>query len=245
MFRVRFDTSAVENFAKNAKGVELDVQKAINWYINKVYADLYKQHSRPYTYVTPPGARRKYVSSMTGSDRKNVRKVSGKLLTDLKNSKYGRKVGNNYEAGFNIRRGSYLSIHVGEPTDPPTKFLPGQKGQTYKGRILIPLKAALNADGRVKPVTAASIARMRIMPFHVASKVSSVDFSNEDTKKFNKFSLVIFKSSGRRLIPMYVLARKIEIPKRIFIGEKLLKYYDDLYDRLDYEIEKELNRLFK
>ena len=245
MFKVRFDTSAIEAFAKDAKGVELDVQRVVSWYINKVYSELYKQHSKPYTYVTPPGSRAKYVKNMSGSDRKNVRKISGKLLNDLKNSKYSRKNGNQYEAGFNIRPGSYLSIHVGEPNDPPTKLYPGQKGQTFKGKILIPLKGALNANGRVKPITASNIARMKILPFHVATKISSVDFSGEDTKKFHKFSLIIFKSSGRRLIPMYVLASKIEIPKRIFIGEKLLKYYDDLYDKLDQEIEKELNRIFK
>lgn len=243
MFKVTFDTREIESFAKGAKGVDLEVQKSINWYINKVYADLYKQHSRGYTYVTPPGARRKRVAEMSGSDRKNLRKRTGRLLADLKKAKYSRKAGDFWEAGFNIRPGSYLNVHVGERTDPPTRFLPSQKGPTFKGRILIPLRAALNANGTVKPITASNLAKMRIMPFHIAADSQRVDFSGEDKSKFKEYSLIIFKSSGRKLIPLYVLAKKIDIPKRVFLGEKMLKYYDDLYDRLDADIERELNKI--
>jgi hypothetical protein len=246
LFKVTFDTSSIEHFAKNAKGIELDVQKIINWYINKVYADLYKQHSSPYAYVTPPGARKKRVSEMSGRDRKNLRKRTGRLLADLKNAKFTRKTDSGtWESGFNIRRGSYLNLHVGERTDAPTKLLAGAAGPTFKGRILIPLKAALNPNGTVKPITASSLAKMKILPFHVASEMNRVDMGTEDPTKFHKFSLIIFKSSGRKLIPLYVLAKKIEIPKRVFIGEKMLQYYDDLYDKLDDEIEKQLNKLFK
>jgi hypothetical protein len=245
LFKVTFDTSAIESFAKSAKGIELDVQKIVNWYINKVYAELYKQHSTPYSYVTPPGARRKRVVEMSGRDRKNLRKRSGRLLGDLKNSKYAKKSGDTWEAGFEIRRGSYLNLHVGDKTDPPTKLIAGQAGPTFKGRILIPLRAALNSNGTVKPITASNLAKMKILPFNVAAKMSKVDLDGEDTSKFFKWSLIIFKSSGRKLIPLYVLAKKIEVPKRVFIGEKMLKYYDDLYDKLDEEIEKELNRKFK
>lgn len=245
MFKVTFDTREIEEFAKGAKGVELEVQKSINWYINKVYADLYKQHSTPYTYVTPPGAKRKMVSHMSGSDRKNLRKRTGKLLADLKRAKYGKKVGDTWEAGFSIRTGSYLSIHVGDRNDPPTKFVAGQKGPTFKGRILIPLRAALNSNGTVKPITASNLAKMRMLPFKVAIDSSKVDFTGEDTRKFHDYSLIIFKSTGRKLVPLYVLAKRIEIPKRVFVGEKMLKYYDDLYDRLDADIERELNKKFK
>lgn len=246
MFKVTFNTSAIEAFAKDAKGIELDAQKIVNWYINKVYAELYKQHSRSYTYTTPPGARRKYVNQMGGSDRKNLRRRSGRLLEALKNAKYTTRLGEgSYEAGFRIRPGTYLNIHVGEPDDAPVKLTPAQVGRTFKNRIVIPLRAGLNANGSMKPVTASAMAKMKILPFHVAADLSSVDFSGEDKSKFKEFSLILFKKSGRKLIPMYVLAKKIEIPKRMFIGEKMAQYHDDLYHKLDLEIDKQLNRLFK
>lgn len=231
MFSVRFDTRAAEQFAKETKKVDVDIQKAVNWYINQVYRDLARQHGRRYSYITPPG-----------SKRINVYKRTGKLLEDLKDSKYTTKRANEWEAGFRIRKGTYLyKFHVGERGDKET-FRAGDvpQNQRFAGKVLIPLRAGLNANGTIRPIQAHMNLRFRQFQFMKKS-----DFAGEDLSKFHEHSMIIYKISGRKRIPMYVLAKKFTVPKRIHIDEKMLKYYDDLYDRIDHMIEVELNKAYK
>lgn len=233
MFSVRFDTRPAEQFAKNTKKVDIDVQKAVNWYINQVYRELSKQHGRRYTYITPPG-----------SKRLNVYKRTGKLLSELRDSKYviSRRSTGTWEAGFRIRKGSYLyKFHVGEPGEKET-FRSGDvpSNQRFGGKVLIPLRAGLNANGTIKPIQARMNLRMRQFQF-----MRKQDFVGEDLSKFHEHSLIIYKIVGRKRVPMYVLVKKFTVPKRIHINEKMLKYYDDLFDRIDHMIEVELNKAYR
>ena len=228
MFSVKFDTNAQELFAREIKEVEIDIGKSVNWYINQVYRDLARQHGVRYTYTTPPG-----------SERKVLRKRTGKALETLKQSKYARKTGNVWEAGFNIPRGSYLArFHVGEPGE-SERFSVNDvpSNQRYRGRVLIPLKAGLNSNGTIKALTGRQNVRVKQFQF-----MRKGDFTGENLSKFHKHSLIVYKQSGRRRIPLYVLATHFTVPKRVNVSQKMVKYYDDLYDRIDHEIEKQLNK---
>jgi hypothetical protein len=226
MFKVTFDTRGFET-AFPGKEIEKEIEKAVNWYINQVYRDLSKQHGRRWTYVTPPGDK-----------RKNVRKRTGKLLNDLKRAKYGRRQGNTWQAGFNIDRGSYLyRFHVGDPGEEETFTRSDVPPNLRYGRgLLIPLRAALNANGTPKPISGRQNLKMAR-----GSLFSTADLAGEDAAKLEN-SIIVYKQSGRRKIPMYIFAKKFTVPKRVFVREKMIKYYDELYDRLDDEIEKALNR---
>lgn len=256
MFKITFDTNAAQLEA-DFNNIHLDVEKYIREYINKVYQAIIKQHSRRWTYVTPPG-----------NKRKNVYLRTGKLRDQLSRSRYYKKVGaDEWEAGFDVKPSSYLSVHVGYRDDPPVTVHSLGRSDVFLGRMTIPLRAALNANGSPKSFTARTLNNLLILPFHVLqsgkfgnSKVPGykpindrrmlrffkkgmkVDFSGEDTKKFHDNSLIVCKKSGRKFIPLYVLAKTIHIPKRIFIKEKMDEYYDDVYNKLNDAIEKALPR---
>lgn len=256
MFKVTFDTNAAQLEA-DFRNVNLDVEKYVRQYINKVYQAIAKQHSRKWTYITPPGDK-----------RKNIYLRTGKLRDDLSRSRYVTKTGQDqWEGGFNIRPGSYLSIHAGYRDDPPLVVHTLGSSSMFLGRMTIPLRAALNANGTPKSFTARTFNNLLILPFHVLQsgkfgnqkvpghkpmndrkmlnffkRGTKVDFSGEDTKKFHENSLIVCKKSGRKFIPLYVLAKTIRIPKRIFIKEKMDDYYDDVYNKLQEAIEKALPR---
>lgn len=225
MYRILIDTREVEEFAKNQKGVSVDVQKALTFYINQVYADLAKQHGRRYSYVTPPA-----------SNRSVLRKRSGNLLAELRDNRFVTKTGNEWSAGFVIPRGSYLYTHEGSVDASPTVI-------KAKGSYMtIPLRAALNPDGTPKRLSARSWSGLKR---YQIGKIRSGLSGGEDSAKLNDKAWVLAKKVGRRYIPYYLLAKKVTIKKRIFVYEKMLKYYDDIYDRLDLQIQRELDRVAK
>jgi hypothetical protein len=252
LFRIIFDSN-LQEVAKSLEGSNIDVQRIIQWYINQVYAALYKQHSRNYVYVTPPG-----------SARRNIYKRSGTLLLELKNSKYAQKNSSDeWEAGFKIRPGTYLDLHAGYIDDPPTVIRSAGRSSAFLGRMIIPLRAALNADGAPKRFSARTFNQILILPFKTLQEGTfsgkskggkpinnrkllgqfrrgnlRADFSGEDTSKFHAYSLIVMKVSGRRLIPLYVLAKEVRIRKRIFIQEKMEDYLDALYDRIQLQADK-------
>ena len=258
MFKVSFAFDDQELLDKiNAAGRDADVmmQKYVTWYLNQVYGALAKQHGRKWSYTTPPGDR-----------RKNVYLRSGKLRQDLSDSRFVRKTGDGeFEAGFDIRPGSYLNVHVGERGDPPTIIGALGSSSLFLGRMTIPLRAALNSNGTAKVMTPRVFDQILILPFHVLMEGGykkgknpqkgkkpinnrkmlnafkkgqlKVDFSGEDLGKFHPNSLIVMKQSGRRLIPLFVLAKQIKIPKRIFIGEKMEDYYDALWNKLNDAVE--------
>lgn len=218
--------------------------------MNKVYADLSKQHGRQYTYITPPGDK-----------RRNVYKRSGRLLQDLKASRYAVQTSpTSWEGGFNIQPSSYLAIHAGFRGDPPTRISATGSSNLFMGRMAIPLRAALNENGTPKILNPRVMGQLLILPAKTliagkfegkrtrkgtkpmnnrkilgmfASGKLKADFSGEDVGKFNDYSLIVCKVSGRKLIPMFVLAKEVRIPKRIFPMESMEKYWDGLYNDLE------------
>lgn len=253
MFKIQIDKSEIQKLADDLDDIKLDVEKHLQWYINQVYASLAKQHGRRWTYQTPP------------TSRKNVYLRSGRLRSMLRQAKYVKKIhGDTWEAGFRIRPGTYLDIHVGERDEPPTVINALGTSNTFLGRMTIPLRAALNSNGTPKALTPRTMNNLLILPFHVLEsrqfgnekkpgykpindrKILSdfrrgklkVDWNGENTKKFHPNSLIVCKRSGRRLVPLFVLAKQVKIPKRIFIGEKMRQYEDRLWQRLNNEIDK-------
>jgi hypothetical protein len=220
VFKFYVSKDDIEKLHDDFENIELDVQKHIQWYINQVYEALRKQHTKAYTYTTPPG-----------SARKNLYLRSGKLRNALRESKYVKKISEDeWEAGFNIRPGTYLDLHVGERGDPPTAIKSLGRSDIFLGRMTIPLRAALNSNGTPRIMSARSLNNILILPFHVLesgefgsdkSKMKKkplnnrkilgefkrgklrVDFSGEDTSKFNPNSLIVCKKSGRRLVPLF------------------------------------------
>lgn len=256
MFNLKFEVNDLE-LIDSLKNFDIDVQRYINWYLSQVYQDLAKKHSRQWTYVTPPGDK-----------RRNIYKRSGKLRSDLSDARYVKKIGENeWEAGFNIRPGSYLHIHAGYRDDPPTTIKSLGNSQMFLGKMAIPLRAALSSGGIPKIMTPRVMNSLLILPFHVlqAGKLDggkktgakplndrknlndfkrgkvTVDFAGENTSKFHANSLIVCKKSGRKFIPLYVLAKEVKIPKRIFIKESMEDHYDDFYNKLDEAVMKAIN----
>jgi hypothetical protein len=258
LFKVHIDTSTIGEVARGLRHFDIDALKYLNSYMAQVYAELSKQHGRPFQYVTPPGDK-----------RRNVYKRSGQLLQELKASRYARKTGpNTWEGGFEIPPSSYLAIHAGNKDDGPTIIKATGSSSLFWGRMAIPLRAALNSDGTPKILNPRMMGQMLILPAKVllagkfegkrtkkgvkpknnpvllrmfSSGGLKVDFSGEDTKKFHDYSLIVCKVSGRKLIPMFVLAKEVRIPKRIFIGETMEKYEQDLYNQLADAVDSALS----
>jgi hypothetical protein len=251
--RIEFDGKDIEQLTS----LNIDVEKYIRWYLSQVYQALAKQHSKRWSYITPPASR-----------RSNIYLRTGKLRSDLSSARYIKKISDDeWEAGFNIRPGSYLAIHAGYRDDPPTTITARGSSSLFMGRMAIPLRAALTSNGTAKNLTPRAMNNILILPFHVwqsgqfgkdkkssakpmndrkmlniFKKGARADFAGEDIHKFHENSLIVCKLSGRKFIPMYVLAHQVKIPKRIFIKEKMDDYYDKLYDKLNDAIEKAMPR---
>lgn len=242
MFKFYISKSNIKRHIKNFKDLdEIDTSKEAAWYLNQVYAYLAKTHGKRYSYTTPPG-----------TERKNLRVRSRRLLRELANSRFVNKSGSVLIAGFDIGpgdpRGNYLGVHVGEDaSDAPFKLTPSNVKNVYnhrgRNKIAIPLRAATNPDGSIKPITARVRSRLRLMPFRVAEKLPQFDWAGEHKKKFNPNALILYKIVGRRHIPMYVLANKAFVPRRLLIVPAMDRYKDKFYERLESQIEKQLNKL--
>lgn len=240
MFRFYIDTSDIRRNIRNFEKIEeIAVLKEVNWYLNQVYGYLAKKHGTRYSYITPPGR-----------ERLNLRIRSRRLLNTLRDSRFTEQRGDTYVAGFSIPegnpKGNYLGVHVGEDeSTPPFKLTPNNAKHTFSykdsQRILIPLRAALNSDGTVKGITPRHAGAYKVMPFAVAKTLSP--FTGENKSKFHDGTLIVYKTSGRRIIPMYILARKASIPRRILLAPAMEKYLDKFYARIDTQIERELNRV--
>lgn len=244
-YRFRFDYSDLRKAVNNFNSVkEIDVIKEVNWYLNQVYRDLSRKHGKRYTYVTP-----------SAPERKNLRVRSRTLLNNLKASRFTRQNGNSVTAGWDIPtgnpKGNYLGVHVGETeSDAPFRLTPQNAKYTYttkKGekRILIPLRAGMDSQGRPKPITGRIRANMRAAPFRVIEKRSDFVWGGEDKKKFHANTVILYRRSGRKKVPMYVIVKKARIPKRLLLGPAMDKHADAFYDRLESQIQKQLDRISK
>jgi hypothetical protein len=233
MFTIEFDKSDIEanvkDFEKIPQDIDKEIEKAVRWYINQVYASLYKQHSRPYTYGTPPLL-----------ERSVLRKRSGGLLSELKNNRFVRKSDDKtWETGWLIPRGSYLFVHAGNPGE---KTVIRARGEY----MVIPLRAALNADGTPKKMSPRQWVGLK--KYRVGNIRARIDFSGENAAKFHDNTWILAKpigvaySGARRYIPYYILARQVTIRKRLFIQQRMEDYYDELYNRLDTVIARRLGK---
>lgn len=243
MYRFKIDYSEIRGAIKNFESVqEIDLIKEVNWYINQVYRDISKTHGRRYSYVTPPG-----------TARKNLRIRSRKLLNDLKASRFTRTSRNSVTAGWDIPKedpkGTYLGIHVNETgSDSPYQLTPNKAKHTYttrKGekRILIPLRAGMLPNGQPRPLTGRVADKIKTMPFSVAE--TRLNWTGEDTRKFHARTIVLYKVSGRKKIPMYIIAKQSRIPRRLMLGPTMDKHRDAFYQRIESQIEKALARVEK
>lgn len=241
MFRFYIDDRELKQAIRNFRDInEIDVVKEVNWYLNQVYAYLAKTHGRAYTYSTPPA-----------SDRRNLRRRSRNLLNWLRDSRFAYKQGRDYVAGFDIppgdARGNYLGIHTAIDVDDaePTIITPSRAKYTYnyRGRrkILIPLRAGMDGNGVPIPIT--SRIDVKAMQFRFARRSRRFDWSGENMNKFADHAIILYRVSGTRNVPMYVLANRVSIPKRMILMPAFDRYRDAFYDRIESQIDKELNRV--
>jgi hypothetical protein len=227
MFKITFDDGEIQDLIVELGKLDLDPEKHIKWYINQVYADLAKKHGRAFSYQTPPN-----------SNRTVLRKRSGELLQELKDSKFvDVDSEGNWEAGFNIEQGSILSVHEGSEDDSPT-IISAKSGEY----MTIPLKAALGSNGVLTDRTYAQMRKFLIVDTVTkqagksGSKIIPITHSQllangENVSKLQN-TLILGKWSGRKVVPYFILARHVSIPKRLFIFEAMSDRLDDLYDRL-------------
>lgn len=201
------------------------------WFVNQAYAYLSKKHGRRYSYKTPPA-----------SDRTNLRKRSGNLLAQLRDSKFAMGNKDWATVGFDIPEYSsnnYLGAHVTvDGTQRTTRITPsmvrntiGRNGRKY---IMIPLRAALNANGTMKPITPRTRLQLRETRFKFSSHLN---WGGEDKSKFFPNSIVLYKPTGRGGIPMYVLARGVNIPQRMDLEEAMLHETPKLVTRLEKKLD--------
>lgn len=241
MFRFKMDYSELRRAVDRLERVqEIEILKEVNWYLNQVYAYLYKKHSKRYSYITPPG-----------TERLNLRVRSGKLLNELKNSRFTRSNKAYVTAGWDIPsgnpKGNYLGIHTGETAnDPKYTLTPAKAKYTYttkKGekRILIPLRAGMRPDGSPKPITGRVRDKMKVMPFEATLRTSGFDWSGEQKSKFRAKTIVLYKIQGRRKIPMYIIIKQARIPRRLLLGPAMDRYRDKFYERLQKRVDRVIN----
>lgn len=243
MFRIKIDSSELKRVRGQLGSVrDIDAQNAVNWYLAQVYRASYRKHSKNYTYTTPPAY-----------ERINLRKRSGNLLNQLKNSRYSSVTGTTVSGGFAIPKGnpkgSYLGIHVDDTiggSKPAYRMRPREAKHTYttaKGeqRILIPLAAAQG-----KPIPRKLSARQQrdliALPFKIAEKRAS--FAGEN-KRFHANAVIVLKKSGRRYIPMYLIAKTAKIPRRLKLAKLMHDNQKELHNRLEVLVNREIARVTK
>lgn len=244
MFRYKIDHSEIRAAIKNFESVqEIDTKKEAVWFINQIYRDLSRKHGKRYSYVTPPG-----------SERTNLRVRSRKLLQYLSDSRFVRTTRNSVTVGFDIPKGdpkgNYLGVHATDRGGSPFNLTAANAKYIYQTktagtRILIPLRAGMKSDGTPKPITGRSRDKIKAMPYGKLVGKSGVDWNGENTKKFHAKTVILYKINGRKIIPMYVIAKKARIPKRMFIGAAMDRNIDKFYNRLETQIEKALDRVSK
>jgi hypothetical protein len=240
MYRFYIDDRELRDAIYNFENIqEIDVEKEVTWYLNQVYSYLSKRHGTRYSYITPPGR-----------ERQNLRMRTRGLLNQLKASRFTKKEGDTYIAGWNIPegnpRGEYLGVHVGiDAGEPPYHLTPSKAKYTFRYRnrnkILVPLRAGMNPDGTPKPISARH--QIHIIQFRFIAHSRSFDWSGENTTKIHPHTLILYKNSGRRKIPMYMLFNNADIPKRMLLMPAMERYRSAFYDRIENQIEKELNRV--
>lgn len=238
MYRFNIDYSELRRAINGFEHVqEIDILKEVRWYLNQVYRDLSRKHGKRYSYITPPG-----------NNRTNLRVRSRRLLNDLRDSRFVRGNNKRLVAGWDIPSpsptGSYVGVHTAiTGNESPYRLTPSKTPYTYttkKGekRILIPLRAGMTSDGKPKPITSRSAHRLKTMPFHIAK--TRLDWSGEDLSKFKSKAIIIYKISGRRKIPMYVLAKQARIPRRLQLGAAMENRREDFLKRVETQIERAL-----
>lgn len=244
-YRFKMDYSELQAAIRNFESVqEIDVITEVNWYLNQVYRDLSRKHGKRYTYVTPPGDR-----------RTNLRVRTGRLMQELKNSRFTRSTKNSVTAGWDIPegnpRGNYLGIHVADKEGASKYVLtPAKAKQTYttkKGekRILIPLRAGMNSNGTPIPLTGRLKSKVRAIPFKAAAESRGFEWSGEEKRKFHANTIVIYRNEGRKKVPMYIIVKQARIPRRLLLGPAMDKHKDAFYKRLEMKIDKALARVSK
>lgn len=244
MFNVSFDYSDISDFQRELDRGTFDiaVEKALKTYLSKVYADLAKQHGRRYTYETPPANR-----------RSNLRMRTRGLLNELRDARFITKNGDTITGGFKIRKGSILWTHEGSE-DPEDTIIYPSSGEY----LTIPLKAAMASDGSTKRITARTFSQMRkflivdhIQPREKHEKsgskiipitVDQLKAPGENLFKLRK-SLILGIRRGRKIVPYFILAREVHIPKRIFIQASLEKFEEEFFNQLDKQVERMLSRI--
>lgn len=238
MYRFKMDYRDLRSAVSRLEKVqEVEIIKEVNWYLNQVYAHLYKKHSRRYTYTTPPG-----------TERTNLRMRQGRLLQQLKASRFVTSDRNSVTGGWNIGegnpKGNYLGIHVAENAgDPKYHLTPSKAKHTYttkKGekRILIPLRGGQNVDGTLKPITGRIQGKLRVMPYAATLRTPGFDWSGEKKSKFRAKTIILYKVQGRRKIPMYIIVKQARIPRRLLLGPAMDKYREAFYNRLEKRVQR-------
>lgn len=86
--------------------------------------------------------------------------------------------------------------------------------------LTVPLSAALNPNGTPK-------------------KRSAREWSNTFVQRSKKGNLLIFQKQGRRILPLYVLKKQIDIPRRLGMWDSLNKNADKFIKLMEDMVVKE------
>lgn len=234
MVKLSVDTREIDDLIKDIDKAlsEPDVEKELQRYLNSVYRYLSKKHGKRYSYATP-----------TASERQNLRKRSGGTLGLLRAAKDHRdsvrKLNDHlFEAQFILS--DKLADMVGDPGD-YTRYDTGnfdgpnigtiglgRSGRNRRTYILIPLRNATTSNGGVNVLSPRELDACSLLSI---DKIPASALAGEDISKLGK-SGILCKTSGRNIIPMYVIAKEIRVPKRIDMVEAMESQLPKLNERL-------------
>jgi hypothetical protein len=115
----------------------------------------------------------------------------------------------------------------------------------------------MGADGSTKRISARTFAQMRkylivdhIQPREKGHKSGSkiipitadqLRANGENLFKLRK-SLILGIRRGRKIVPYFILAREVRIPKRIFIQESMDQFREEFFAQLDKQVENALRK---
>lgn len=202
--------------------------------LNATYARIYRKHSSPYSYFTPVDKNRQ-------SARKNLRRRSGRLLNLIKNSRFMRQLrSDTIEMGFDLK--------TNEPRLVSNVKNVEKGGGDFKNikadgpAMTIPLKEALYSNGTKR--------RRSMRAWGSGIKTTTVEIALEKGIKGEPFSLngetlhpksrIVCIKKGETWVPLYLLVRKVRIPKRMDISED----FDYVWQAKAVEfVQKEFDRI--
>lgn len=233
--RFRSEFSQFIKFLENAEDIanHFRYREVAQKFLNLVYARIYKKHSTPYSYMTPVGN--------TGR-RQRLRKRSGKLLNTIKNSRYMRQLKSDLiEVGFELPSNDprvVINTTANSDSNPRSDRIIKADGAA----MTIPLREALHSNGTKKKRSMrnwGSSIKTTTVEKALQFGVNKEPFSLNGEKLHPKSRIVCIRKGGT-WVPLYLLVRKVKVPRRMDISEDFDYVWDTQIDNL---VVKEFDRI--